>query len=105
MRSRLREQKSIESLRGLVANLDGLRESRKAVIAVTRGWRLFRENEQRMTDKGTKGRIVGVQPVGVGPDGVFGPARPQPHRRVSNQTCDSARTRRRTRTASSCSRT
>ena len=40
LRSRLREQKSIDSLRGLVANLDGLRESRKAVIAVTMGWRL-----------------------------------------------------------------
>ena len=45
LRSRLREQKSIDSLRGLVANLDGLRESRKAVIAVTMGWRLYRENE------------------------------------------------------------
>ena len=37
LRSRLREQKSIEALRGLVAYLDGLRESRKAVIAVTHG--------------------------------------------------------------------
>ena len=92
LRSRLREQKSIESLRGLVANLDGLRESRKAVIAVTRGWRLFRENEQRMTDEGTKGRIVGLQPLGVGPDGVFGTP-PDPNRTggASIQACDRAR--------------
>ena len=34
------------------SHLDGLRESRKAVIAVTLGWRLFRENETRMTDEG-----------------------------------------------------
>ena len=55
LRSRLREQKAIESLGGLVSHLDGLRESRKAVIAVTLGWRLFRENETRMTDKDTTG--------------------------------------------------
>ena len=69
LRSRLREQKSIKALRGLVAYLDGIRESRKAVIAVTKGWRLFTENPTRMTDEGTKGRVVGVQPIGVGPDG------------------------------------
>ena len=63
LRSRLREQKSIESLRGLVAHLDGLRESRKAVIAVTQGWRLFRENETRLTDARTTGnRIMRPRP-------------------------------------------
>ena len=88
LRSRLREQKSIDSLRGLVANLDGLRESRKAVIAVTMGWRLFRENEQRMTDQGTQGRIGGVQPVGVGPDGGLGTPERGRAGGASPQTCD-----------------
>ena len=62
------------------------------MIAVTRGWRLFRENEQRMTDEGTKDRIVGLQPVGVGPDGVFGTP-PDPNRTggASIQACDRAR--------------
>ena len=72
LRSRLREQKSIQALSGLVSHLDGLRESRKAVIAVTMGWRLYRENEEHMTDKGTQGRVVGVEPLGVGPDGKLG---------------------------------
>jgi VWFA-related protein len=70
LRSRLREQKSIEALRGLVLHLDGYRESRKAVIAVTQGWRLFTANQTRMTDEATK--ISGVPPVGVGPDGRLG---------------------------------
>jgi VWFA-related protein len=70
LRSRLREQKSIEAMRGLVLHLDGYRESRKAVIAVTQGWRLFTANTARMTDEGTK--ILGVQPLGVGPDGRLG---------------------------------
>jgi VWFA-related protein len=70
LRSRLREQKSIEAMRGLVLHLDGYRESRKAVIAVTQGWRLFTANQARMTDEGTK--ILGVPPVGVGPDGRLG---------------------------------
>ena len=35
-------------------HLDGYRESRKAVIAVTQGWRLFTANQTRMTDEGTQ---------------------------------------------------
>jgi VWFA-related protein len=91
LRSRLREQKTIESLAGLVSHLDGLRESRKAVIAVTMGWRLFRENETRMSDKDTQGRVVGVEPVGVGPDGRLGfPDRSRVNG-SSDKTCDNAR--------------
>ena len=59
-------------MRGLVLHLDGHRESRKAVIAVTLGWRLFTANQTRATDEGTVGRIMGVQPLGVGPDGRLG---------------------------------
>ena len=55
------------------------------------GWRLFRENETRMTDKDTQGRVVGVEPLGVGPDGKLGfPDR----NRVggsSDKTCDNVR--------------
>jgi len=91
LRSRLREQKSIEALRGLVAHLDGLRESRKAVIAVTMGWRLFRDNEQRMNDAGTQGRIVGLQPAGVGPNGVLGTPDRSRVGGTSKQGCDNAR--------------
>ncbi len=91
LRSRLREQKAIESLGGLVSHLDGLRESRKAVIAVTLGWRLFRENEQHMTDKGTQGRVVGVEPLGVGPDGKLGFPDRSRVGGSSDKTCDNVR--------------
>ena len=74
-----------------MSHLDGLRESRKAVIAVTLGWRLFRENEQHMTDKGTQGRVVGVEPLGVGPDGKLGfPDRSRVNG-SSDKTCDNVR--------------
>lgn len=67
LRSRLREEKSLTALRGLVAHLDGLRESRKAVIALTGGWRLFGENPTRMSGPENDGRIVGVNPIGHDP--------------------------------------
>ena len=103
LRSRLREQKVIESLGGLVSHLDGLRESRKAVIAVTLGWRLFRENEQHMTDKGTQGRVVGVEPLGVGPDGKLGfPDRSRVNG-SSDKTCDNVRMQASYPTATRCS--
>jgi VWFA-related protein len=92
VRSRLREQKSIQALHGLVAYLDGLRESRKAVIAVTSGWRLFNENDARMTDADNRDRIGGLDPIGVNTGGVLGP---DDRRRVGGVTqgvCDAART-------------
>ena len=91
LRSRLREQKSIEALSGLVSHLDGLRESRKAVIAVTMGWRLFSENENHMTDKGTQGRVIGVDPLGVGPDGKLGFPDRNRVNGSSDKTCDNVR--------------
>lgn len=88
IRSRLREQKSLDALRGLVAYLDGIRESRKAVIAVTSGWRLFTENELRLSDALKSGRVLGAQPIGVGPDGVLGTPNRSRMGGVNNQTCD-----------------
>jgi VWFA-related protein len=91
IRSRLREQKSLESLRGLVAYLDELRESRKAVIAVTSGWRLFKENSTRMTDPSTQGRIAGIDPIGVNTGGVLGPDDRQRVGGVTQGKCDALR--------------
>jgi len=73
VRSRLREEKSIQALRGLVAYLDGIRESRKAVIAVTQGWSLFKENPVHMTEDGNTGRVRGLEPIKVTTGGVLGP--------------------------------
>ena len=91
MRSRLREQKSIESLRGLVSYLDGLRESRKAVIAVTAGWRLFKENPTRMSDRANSGRVKGIEPITVGPGGRLGPDDRHRLGGLTQGTCDGAR--------------
>jgi VWFA-related protein len=91
LRSRLREQRTIDAMRGLVAHLDGLRETRKAVLTVTMGWQLFRQNEQRTTDQGTQGRIVGLQPVGVGPDGVLGTPDRSRTGGSGRQNCDATR--------------
>lgn len=91
LRSRLREQKSIQSLRGLVSHLDGLRESRKAVIAVTAGWRLFRDNPTRMSDRANAGRIKGFDPITVNPGGVLGPEDRHRLGGLTQGTCDGAR--------------
>ena len=106
LRSRLREQKSIEAHARPGPHLDGHRESRKAVIAVTLGWRLFTANQTRATDEGTKGRIMGVQPLGVGPDGRLGtPDRGYQARRGTPGLRRPPRAGRRWRTAGRCSRT
>jgi VWFA-related protein len=94
LRSRLREEKSLTALRGLVSHLDGLRESRKAVIALTGGWRLFGENPTRMSGPENDGRIVGVNPVGHDPaTGKLGmPARQRlGNDGTASQKCDTTR--------------
>jgi VWFA-related protein len=87
-RSRLREEKSIQALRGLVAYLDGIRESRKAVITVTQGWRLFKENPVHMTDDGNTGRVRGLEPITVTQGGVLGPDDRQRIGGINRGTCD-----------------
>lgn len=91
LRARLREHKTIDAMRGLVAHLDSLRETRKAVITVTGGWELFRQSERRTTDQDTQGRVVGRQPIGVGPNGVLGTPQQSRVGGASAQACDAAR--------------
>ncbi len=43
---RRREKRTLDTLQDAVAHLAGLREERKAIIAVSEGWRLFRPNRQ-----------------------------------------------------------
>jgi VWFA-related protein len=91
IRSRLRELKTIESLRGLVSHLDGRRDSRKAIITVTMGWRLFGENQTRLTDAGNRNRIRGLDPIAVGPGGGLGTDDRNRIGGTSVGTCDGAR--------------
>lgn len=91
LRSRMREERSLKALRDLVQHLSGLRESRKAIIAVTEGWRLFIDNQTRATDPNNPERAPGIQAIGVGPDGRLGT--PERYRLggVSQYTCDTLR--------------
>ncbi len=64
MIERRRERLTLDALEEIVRHLDGLREERKAILTVTEGWRLFRENRalaemQRPTPPG----------IFVGPNG------------------------------------
>ena len=45
MKARRREKLTLDALDGLVSDLGGLREERKAILTVSDGWMLFRENE------------------------------------------------------------
>ena len=75
MIARKRERQALESLHELVLYLRDLREERKAIITVTEGWLLFRENHDltrpRVIDPytGAMEPIPGPDPIGVGPDG------------------------------------
>jgi VWFA-related protein len=66
---RRREKKVIDALTDLTIHLRGVREERKAVIAITGGWVLFREN-QHLTDGQTQ---QAVPRVGMDPNGRLTP--------------------------------
>jgi VWFA-related protein len=64
MIERRREKLALDALRDLVIHLEGLREGRKAVLTVSDGWRLFREDPTMISSEA-------YQPPGVyvGPGG------------------------------------
>ena len=72
MIDRKRERSTLESLEDLVRYLGAIREERKAILTVTEGWALFREDSQ-MTDLRKSGQyqepIPGKDQILVGPDG------------------------------------
>src|SRR5262249_52306098 len=65
MIARRREKLTLDALRDLVIVLGGAREERKAVLAITQGWTLFRPNSALASM--TNGRMPGVAPVGIDP--------------------------------------
>ena len=62
---RRRERQTLEALDALIQRLRGVREERKAVIAISNGWRLFTPNPSlaRIVD----GRIPSGRPVTIDP--------------------------------------
>lgn len=74
MTARRRERATLEAMDELVRYLRDLRDERKAIVAVTEGWLLYRPNrdlERLRTDplSGATEPIPGVDPITVGPDG------------------------------------
>jgi hypothetical protein len=66
MIDRRRERLTLEALEDLVVHLGGLREERKAVVAVSEGWLVYRRNSNLA--RPVNG-APGAPPVGTGPDG------------------------------------
>ena len=75
MIARKRERQALETLHELVMYLRDVREERKAIVTVSEGWLLFRENPDltrpRVVDPrtGQTEPIPAPDPIGVGPDG------------------------------------
>ena len=74
MIARKRERATLEALEDLVRYLRTVREERKAILTVTEGWLLYRENPgltklRKDPLTGETEPIPGVDPVGVGPNG------------------------------------
>jgi VWFA-related protein len=63
--ARRREKITLDALQDLVRFLRFAREERKAILAITQGWRLFRPNSNLA--QAQRGQIPGIPEVGVDP--------------------------------------
>jgi VWFA-related protein len=88
-RDRRRAKLSLDAMETLVRHLDGLREERKAIIMVSEGWQVFRE------DLHSTGRSGGRVPTGpgiiIGPGGRPGTSDPSNTNGPSMGECDGIR--------------
>ena len=66
MIDRRHEKRSLDALQDLVRFLRGIREERKAILAISNGWLLFRPNPQLMRPLNCSGVPTGP-PVGIDP--------------------------------------
>jgi VWFA-related protein len=75
MIARRRERLTLDALRDLVNYLGSVREERKAILAVSDGWLLYRPDSS-MTELRKMGMdtepVPGNEPIGVGPGGKLG---------------------------------
>ena len=69
MIARSRERKTFEALQDAVKYLASVREERKAIITVTEGWRLYREDPDMMRQRDKMEAPLGVDKIRVGPTG------------------------------------
>ena len=68
MAARSRERATLEALQDVVKYLESLREERKAIVTVTQGWILYREDPDLMR-KREKEQPIGNDKIRVGPTG------------------------------------
>lgn len=94
-RDRRRAKLSIDAMETLVRHLDGLREERKAIITITEGWPMFRDDLQSMTgrrDPRAPGERAPMGPgIIVGPGGRPGTTDPANSNGMSQGLCDNLR--------------
>lgn len=64
MINRRRERQSIDALSDLVNHLGGVREERKAILFVSEGWLLYRENRALAEISQPRVPVIGVGPTG-----------------------------------------
>jgi VWFA-related protein len=90
MIDRRHEKRTIDALHDLVVFLRGVREERKAVLAITNGWLLFKPNMQMMRPLACHGVPTGPQ-INVDPRNGRPTTRPTANTVASDQ-CDIDRT-------------
>jgi VWFA-related protein len=94
MLERKRERATLEALQDLVRYLRSVREERKAIITITQGWLLYRENPSLMPKPGIDNPIAGLDPISVGPTGKLGTKDPRTSSSpTSRSECDGDRMR------------
>ena len=93
MIERSREERILTSLDDLAVWLRGVREERKAVIAVSSGWKLFGPSQQLARLPSCGGTGPSPFEPGVGPTGRLTPNVSKARGEVTNETCELARAR------------
>jgi VWFA-related protein len=90
MIARRREKRVLDALGDLSLYLHGLREERKAVVAVSDGWLLYRENQRLARVSKCDSPPSGPQ-IGVGPDGRLTTDEQRSRGEQSQQMCETDR--------------
>ena len=84
---RRREKQTLDALEDLVRFLGGVREERKAVIAITDGWRLYERNNalaRPIDGQVPTGPVIGINPA----TGTLGTRPPDSTGRTANGDCE-----------------
>jgi VWFA-related protein len=91
MVARARERNTLQALQEAVRHLHGVREERKAIVTVTEGWPLYREDPDLLR-KREKEAPLGIDPIKAGPTGTL--TADDPRNRINMppaSECDRAR--------------